>query len=124
MVLKLEKIGMNNNELNDVKNHRVRCEIRNKEGNRTVIDFSKCEIYKMRYTHKKTGKELKHPKKDIIQPIGLHINTCEYTEKGCFGSSEIESSVWNMGLEYTLANILKVANLISKDQYNSIELID
>lgn len=124
MVLRLEKMGMNNKELNDVKNHRVRCEIRNKEGNRTIIDFSKCEIWRMRYTHKKTGKELKHPKKDIIQPIGLYISTYEHTEKGCFGLSEIESSVWNMGLEYTLANILKVANLISKDQYNSIELID
>lgn len=124
MVLRLEKMGINNKELNNVKNHRVRCVIRNKEGNRTVIDFSKCEIWRMRYTHKKTGKELKHPKKDIIQPIGLHISTYEHTEKGCFGLSEIESSVWNMGLEYTLANILKVANLISKDQYNSIELID
>lgn len=124
MVLRLEKIGMNNNELNNVKNHRVRCEIINKKGNRTVIDFSKCEIWKVRYTHKKTGKELKHPKKDIIQPIGLHIDTCEYTEKGCFRLSEIESSVWNMGLEYTLVNILKVSNLISKDQYNNIELVD
>lgn len=124
MVLRLEKMGTNNNELNDVKNHRVRCEIINKEGNRTVIDFSKCEIWKMRYTHKKTGKELKHPKKDIIQPIGLHIDTCEYTDNGCFGLREIESSVWSMGLEYTLANILKVVNLISKDQYNSIELVD
>ena len=124
MVLRLEKMGMNNNELNDVKNHRVRCEIINTKGNRTVIDFSKCEIWKMRYTHKKTGKELKHPKKDIIQSVGLHIDTCEYTDNGCFGLREIESSVWSMGLEYTLANILKVVNLISKDQYNSIELVD
>lgn len=124
MVLYLEKIGMNNEELNDIKNHRVRAKIINKEGNKVVIDFLKCEIFKMRYTHKKTNKPLKKAIKEIIQPLGLTVDVNEYTNKGCFSNRKFAQWVWDNAFEYAQANILKCINEISEIQYTSIEFID
>lgn len=124
MVLYLKKMGMDNEELNDVKNHRVRCEIINKKGNRTVIDFLQYEIFKMRYTHKKTNKPLKKAIKEIIQPLGLGADVSEYTNEGCFSNRQFTQWLWNNAFEYNQANILKCINEISEKQYTSIEFID
>lgn len=87
--LLLEKRGCNFNggvpvtTKSDVGNYRV-CTmgetIPGKDGRNYFLEFSLWQNRSQpRYTNKRTGAPLKHPAQEIINPIGLHIDT-QYTD--------------------------------------------
>lgn len=135
-VLLLEKRGCdffksdNIPERIDIGNYRVVTHgesIFGKDGNRYLVSFSLWRNRRqVRYTHKITGKPLKHPHFDIINPYGLHIDT-EYTDKnGCWRNSALEKELHAYNYDYTIESILKVVNEINTPQhhYNTVLFAD
>ena len=92
-ILWLLSMGMKNDDLNDIKNHRVRVveniDIeRNGKKYNMFFEFTQWEAWRMRYINKRTGYPLKKPIQEIVNPMGLHIDTqyetieTDYTHDG------------------------------------------
>ena len=137
--LKLEKRGCDFyandprhlQEVSDIGNFRVGCydmSIEGKDGRKYLVEFSHWERYAYRTTHKVTGRELKHPIRELVNPNALHLDT-QYdvmTESGIplsYRNLDLEHRIHDMNLDYTKAGILEAVNHISKDTYTDIEFI-
>lgn len=131
--LLLEKRGCNFNggvpvtTKSDVGNYRV-CTmgetIPGKDGRNYFLEFSLWQNRSQpRYTNKRTGAPLKHPVQEIINPIGLHIDT-QYTDKdGSWRASWMEQRIHKQNPSYTTAEILAIANEISAEHYDGIKWV-
>ena len=120
--------GEDKNNGSDVGNYRITTlgeSVTGKDGNNYFLEFCLWrDRKKARTTHKKTGKQLKHVHYDVINPIGLTIDT-EYTnDNGNWRNIKLESSIYDLNLSYTLGDILKAINIISEKQYTRICFID
>lgn len=126
-VLFLRKMGMDDVKLYDVRNHRVRVlerihtTLRNEP---MFFEFTQCDMHKMRYTHKITGRELKHPIYESVNPIGLHLDTEFTNEFGSYRDLAVEKAVWDMYLDFTRESILKVVNMYSVDKFAKVVFVD
>lgn len=132
--LYLEKRGCDfsndtiNEGLSDVGNYRVGSydySIKGKDGRTYTLEFGGCEKKNYRTTNKRTGKPLKKPVIEIVQRNALHINTqYEASDGYTYRNPKLERDVYQSGLSYTKADILKVVNEISSDVYTNIQFID
>ena len=128
MVLYLEKMGCDfwNDETakSDVGNYRVRTHgecIRAKDGRLYFLEFTLWRNrQKARYTHKITGKPLKHPVMEVINPQALALDTEYSNEKGSWRNCTLEKAIHEKNLSYNKHDILTVVNEISVDTYDSI----
>ena len=127
-VLYLRKMGLDfwpdEPANSDVNNYRVRTlgeTIPGKDGRMYFLEFSLWrDRKKVRFTHKITGKPLKHAKLDIINPCGLAIDT-EYTnERGSWRNARLEHEINEKNYSYTQADILAAVNEISTETYTKI----
>lgn len=127
--LYLEKRGCNfwDDETveSDIKNYRI-CthgeDIHGKDGNMYFLGFSLWrDRKKARTKHKVTGKSLKHVQYDIINKQGLSIGT-QYTDDNgmCWRNVALERELNKDNYSYNKADILKVVNKISIEQYDNI----
>ena len=104
--------------------------IKGKNGRSYILEFGTYTRYTYRKTHKVTGKPLKHEIREIDIENALHIDTeFEREETREFDGKKfmcsyrdlkLEEEIYNMNLHYTLADILKVVNYISAEQYTDI----
>ena len=128
-ILYLEKRGCNFfndeplKEISDVGNYRVgsyNYSIAGKDGNNYIIEFTRCQ--KRRFTNKRTGKPLK--KYIVEHDHKLYMSTQYENDSGCWGNVQLDEIIYKLELDYTLKDILAAVNLISKDEYTSIEFIN
>lgn len=121
------------NELSNIGNYRV-CthyndskdcyRIKGKDGKLYFLEFTHWTKYEYRYTHKRTGKELKKPIKELINENALYVNTEYEDEKGLsWRNLKLEEEINNLNLDFTIDGILKVVNYISCEQYDKVEFI-
>lgn len=131
-ILFLEKMGCDfckdEKADSDIKNYRVCTHgevIPGKDGKLYFLEFHLWRNrQQIRYTHKKTGKPLKHPAFDIINPQGVAIDT-EYTdEKGSWRNCTLEEKLSAKNYSYTQADILTIVNDISTRTYNRVIFAD
>lgn len=131
-VLFLEKMGCDfwNDETadSDIKNYRVLTHgeiIPGKDGKIYFLDFHLWRNrQQIRYTHKRTGRPLKHPAFDIINPQGVSIDT-EYSDNnGCWRNCKLEKQLTAKNYSYTKADILTIVNEISTNTYDRIIFAD
>ena len=121
------------NELSDVGNFRVGIydySIKGKNGRNYILEFGTYTRYTYRKTHKVTGKPLKHEIREIERENALHIDTQYEREETreidgkkfmcAYRDLNLEEDINNKKLSYTLADILKVVNYISAEQYTEI----
>lgn len=113
----------------DIGNYRVGtlCEcVPGKDGRTYFLEFNLWENRKAyRTTHKRTGKPLKNPVPEIINPNGLHLDTGYTDENGmCFRNCKLEADISAKNYSYTKADILAVANEVSTTKYNDIKFIE
>lgn len=132
--LLLEKRGCNinggvpANTESDVGNYRV-CtmgeSIPGKDGRNYFLEFSLWQNRSQpRYTNKRTGAPLKHPVQEIINPIGLHIDTSFTDEHGqTWRDLSLEQRIHKRNPSYTTAEILAIANEISVKHYDGIKWV-
>lgn len=131
-VLFLEKMGCNfwNDETaqSDIKNYRVRTHgeiIPGKDGRMYFLEFSLWRDRKqVRYTHKITGKPLKHAAYDIINPNGIAIDTEFSNDNGSWRNCTLEAALSAKNYSYTKADILTIVNSISTTAYSRIIFAD
>lgn len=131
-VLFLEKRGCNftSNETcsSDVKNYRVCTHgetIPGKDGNMYFLEFSLWrDRKKVRYTHKITGKPLKHPVFDIINRYGIHVNTEFTNDRGSWANLALEKNIHDKNYNYTVSDILKIVNEISREPFDRVIFAD
>lgn len=127
--LYLEKRGCNfwDDETveSDIQNYRV-CtqgeDIHGKDGRTYFLEFSLWrDRKKARTKHKVTGKPLKHVQYDIINSQGLAIGT-QYTDDNgmSWRNVALERELNKDNYSYNTADILKVVNRISTEQYDNI----
>ena len=132
--LLLEKRGCNinggvpANTESDVGNYRV-CTlgeaIPGKDGRKYFLEFSLWQNRREpRYTNKRTGAPLKHPAQEIINPIGLHIDT-QYTDESgqSWRNLNLEQRIHKRNPSYTTAEILAIANEISAEHFDEIKWV-
>lgn len=123
--LLLQKRGADFNQyathmnFSDIGNYRVvtKERITDKSGKKLFIEFIHGACW--RFTNKRTGKPLKHPK--IQHYKKLYINTEFETKDGCFRDLEAEKEISGLNLLYTKAGILEAVNRISSEHYTEIE---
>lgn len=132
--LLLEKRGCNinggvpANTESDVGNYRV-CTlgeaIPGKDGRNYFLEFSLWQNRRQpRYTNKRTGAPLKHPVQEVINPIGLHVDTSFTDERGQTRCDlSLEQRIHKQNPSYTTAEILAIANEISAEHYDSIKWV-
>ena len=112
----------------DIKNYRVRtldeC-VPGKDGRLYFLEFSLWRDRKqVRYTHKVTGKPLKHPKYDIINPQAVAIDT-EYSDaNGSWRNATLEEKLHAKNYSYNTSDILAIVNEISTQKYDRIEFVN
>ena len=127
--LYLEKRGCNfwgdETVESDIGNYRV-CthgeDIHGKDGNMYFLEFSLWrDRKKARTKHKVTGKPLKKVHYDIINSQGLAIDT-QYTDYNgmSWRNVSLERELNKDNYSYNTADILKVVNRISTEQYDNI----
>lgn len=131
-ILYLRKMGLNfwDDEIakSDIKNYRVRtldeC-VPGKDGRLYFIEFSLWRNRKqVRYTHKVTGKPLKYPKYDIINPQAVAIDT-EYSDaNGSWRNATLEERLHTKNYSYNTADILAIVNEISTQKYDSVVFVN
>lgn len=132
--LLLEKRGCNinggvpANTKSDVGNYRV-CTmgetIPGKDGRNYFLEFALWQNRSQpRYTNKRTGAPLKHPVQEIVNPIGLHIDT-QYTDESgqSWRNLNLEQRIHKQNPSYTTAEILAIANEISAEHYDGIKWV-
>lgn len=129
-ILYLEKRGCNffhadtEERLSDIGNYRV-CthgeSIKGKDGNMYFLEFALwSNRKKARFTHKVTGKPLKHVKYDIINPCAVAIDTQYTNAAGCWRNCNLETDLYTKNYSYTQADILLIVNEISVHKYDRI----
>ena len=129
-VLFLEKRGCNfwddspESRASDVGNYRV-CthgeSVPMKNGGKYFFEFSLWRDRKQeRKTHKVTGKPLKHPKMETINPFALAINTEFSRDGGSWRDCAMETQLYEKNYSYTLHDILEVINGVSTATYNKV----
>lgn len=119
------------NILSNVGNYRVGIydnSIKAKNGKTYILEFIGADIWQYRTTHKKTGRELKHPVKELVKERALHIDTQfdELTPEGfplSYRDCKLEAEYRQKHLDFTLEAILQVVNEISIKQYDKIVLL-
>jgi hypothetical protein len=130
-VLYLKKMGLDFWEdepvKSDINNYRVRTlgeTIPGKDGKMYFLEFSLWRDRKqIRYTHKITGKPLKHATFDIINHCGMAIDT-EFTDQyGSWRNCAIEKAINEKNYSYTQADILNAVNEISTNAYTNIVFV-
>lgn len=130
-VLFLKKMGLDFWEdepvKSDVDNYRVRTlgeTIPGKDGKMYFLEFHLWRDRKQaRYTHKTTGKPLKHVTFDIINRCGMAIDT-EYTnDRGSWRNCTLEKVLSEKNYSYTQADILAAVNEISTNTYTRIVFV-
>jgi hypothetical protein len=129
-VLYLEKRGCDfwNDEparsISDVGNYRVCTHgevVPGKDGNVYHLEFRFWrDRKKARYTHKTTGRPLKHIKYDIINPCGVAIDTQHTNDRGSWRNCKLEADISEKNYSYTKADILTIVNEISTATYTEI----
>lgn len=132
--LLLEKRGCNFNggvpvtTKSDVGNYRV-CTmgetIPGKDGRNYFLEFSLWQNRsQLRYANKRNGAPLKHPVQEIINPVGLHIDT-QYTDEGgqSWRNLCLEQRIHKRNPSYTTAEILAIVNEISAEHYDGIKWV-
>lgn len=136
----LREMGMdyNNPAVDGVKNHRVRVLenidiVFEGEVYNLFFEFLQVTKYTYRTINKRTGKELKHPVKELVNANGIMIDTqFERPEKDSFGRvwnmsyrlGKFESEIWNDNLDYTKKAVLEIVNRYSTVKYNKVVLIE
>lgn len=141
----LLSMGMKNDDLNDIKNHRVRVveniDIeRNGKAYNMFFEFTQWEVWRMRYTNKRTGAPLKKPIQEIINPMGLHIDTeyetvetsyyydgkqrKEYTYNSSWRCRDLEKEFYNDNLTFCKADILKAVNRYATKKFTRVCIIE
>ena len=131
-VLYLKKMGLDfwsdEKAKSDVNNYRVRTlgeTIPGKDGRMYFLEFSLWrDRAQVRYTHKITGKPLKHAAFDIINPCGLSIDTEFTDDRGSWCNITIEKAINEKNYSYTQADILAAVNEISTNTYDKIIFIE
>ena len=130
--LYLKKMGIDfwkdENVKSDLNNYRVRTlgeTIPGKDGKVYFLEFSLWRDRKqVRYTHKITGKPLKHAAFDIINHCGMAIDT-EYTnDRGSWRNCTLEQKLNEKNYSYTQAGILAAVNEISTNTYTKIVFVE
>lgn len=131
--LLLEKRGCNLCEEDrdigiDVGNYRVCTSyglIPGKNGREYFLEFTLWRNRtKLRYTHKRTGKPLKNPVPEIINPIGLCLNT-EFSEgELAYRDPKLEERISAENPSFTISDILRVTNDISTEHYDGIKWVE
>ena len=112
----------------DVGNYRV-CtpyeRIPGKNGRTYFLEFSLWRNQaKIRYSNKRTGKPLKNPVREIINPIGLHLDT-EFEEGDLsYRDLKLEERISAENPSFTLSDILRVTNDISTEHYDGIKWVE
>ena len=131
--LLLEKRGCNffaedQNRGSDVGNYRV-CtpykSIPGKNGRTYFLEFTLWRNRtKLRYTHKRTGKPLKNPVPEIINPIGLHLDTSFQEGDYSYRDIKLEAQISAENPSFTVSDILRVTNDISTEHYDGIKWVE
>ena len=110
----------------DIGNYRVgtyNYSIQAKNGRQYVIEFGTYTKYTYRTHHKKNGKQLKKPVKELVKTNALHVSTQFENEKGCWADLTLEKEIHSKLLSYTRKDILKMINEISIKQYDKIIIL-
>lgn len=131
-VLFLEKMGCDfwkdETSPSDIKNYRVRTHgeiIPGKDGNMYFLEFHLWRDRKqVRYTHKITGKPLKHAAFDIINHNGMAIDTEFTNANGSWRNCKLEADISAKNYSYMQSDILTVVNEISTKTYTKIIFAD
>lgn len=131
--LLLEKRGCNffaedQNRGSDVGNYRV-CtpyeRIPGKNGRTYFLEFTLWRNRtKLRYTHKRTGKPLKNPVPEIINPVALHLNTSFQEGDYSYRDIKLEAQISAENPSFTVSDILRVTNDISTEHYDGIKWVE
>lgn len=114
------------NTLSDVGNYRVgvyQNQVVAADKRKYTLEFGSYPKYQTRYTHKKTGKQLKHPVRELVLENALHVSTEFDNERGSWADLALEKKLNGMDLTYTKENILKVVNTVSVKQFNRVVMI-
>jgi hypothetical protein len=131
-ILYLKKMGIDfwkdEKVKSDLNNYRVRTlgeTIPGKDGKMYFLEFSLWRDRKqVRYTHKITGKPLKHAAFDVINHCGMAIDT-EYTnDRGSWRNCTLEQKLSEKNYSYTQAGILAAVNEISVNTYTKIVFVE
>ena len=131
-VLYLKKMGLDfwddETVKSDVNNYRVRTlgeTIPGKDGRMYFLEFSLWRDRKqVRYTHKITGKPLKHAAFDIINHCGLHVDSEFSNDRGSWCNLALEKTIHDKNYSYTQADILAAVNEISTNTYTKIVFVE
>ena len=112
----------------DVGNYRV-CTpysmIPGKNGREYFLEFTLWRNRpKLRYSNKRTGKPLKNPVPEIINPIGLHLNTSFREGDSSYRDLKLEERVSAENPSFTVSDILRVTNDISTEHYDGIKWVE
>lgn len=112
----------------DINNYRVRTlgeTIPGKDGRTYFLEFSLWRDRKqVRYTHKVTGKPLKHAVFDIINRCGMSIDTEFTNNRGSWRNCTLEQKLSEKNYSYTQAGILAAVNEISANTYTKIIFVE
>lgn len=131
-VLYLKKMGLDfwrdEKVKSDINNYRVRTigeTVPGKDGNVYFLEFHLWRDRKqVRYTHKITGKPLKHAAFDVINNCGMAIDT-EYTnDRGSWRNCTLEQKLNEKNYSYTQAGILAAVNEMSTNTYTKIVFVE
>lgn len=125
--LVLEKRGCDfkNHPVMDVNNHRVCGRIVDKNDRDLFLEFTHGCCY--RFNNKRTGKPLKKPILEHTEKLYLDVQYDEErviygrTIKGSWKDLNVCRDVSSHNYLYTIDNILKVVNSLSKEPYTAIE---
>ena len=117
--LVLEKRGCDfiNHPVMDVNNHRVCGRIVDKNDRDLFLEFTHGCCY--RFNNKRTGKPLKKPILEHGEKLFLDVQYED--EKGWWKDLNVCRDVSSHNYLYTIDNILKVVNSLSKEPYTAIE---
>lgn len=115
-------------ERSDIGNYRLCTHDENvllKDGRKFFFEFTACDRYAYRTTHKITGKELLHPKRDLLLPDALCVGTQWTDDLGLsWRDSKIETAFYAAApVPYTQESILNFVNSISAEHYDAIKFI-
>jgi hypothetical protein len=114
------------NDLSDVTNYRVgiyRDRIHAKNGKNYILEFTRYDRRKTRYTNKRTGAPLKHPVIYIDLENALHIDTEFENDRGAWRDCNLEEELHARNYTFNKADILTAVNDISVKQYTEIILL-
>ena len=137
--LYLLEMGMDDKNIHtDLQNHRVRVlenidiEYKGTKYN-MFFEFLQATHYNYRKTNKRTGEPLKKMVQELIIKDGLSLDTQfereEHDERfnrtwtSSWRKADLEKEFWDMHLEFTRANVLKVVNAYLLEKYDKVVLV-